>query len=363
MRAISTLLALAGLFGVTGCSSVECAPGTINRGGKCEPSDTSTSPAQCGPFTELQGDKCVPTFPPTQCDPASTTAQIDATTGVVTCIGSGGGGCSATFACPTPAAGKHTICGQIYDFQTNLKLAAADPTGKKCTTPTATGPCALAIKPYDAIAFASNPSTAVPLANGGTEIDDCGHYRITNIDSPASPFIGLGFDDASGPGPGGTTVTVGIATLAMPPVTNDLEGFIVAGSTTAMWAGTGGPTLATGMYAPVYRQHKVVGDLLAPQAGVTFTRNGISVPANDSYFVPTEITRQNIEPSAMTTGANGTALINNATIADGVSYSGSGGITDAVNCRWELHAGTSLPGIVFIQVFRPTNQAGKTCPL
>ncbi|MDB4953069.1 MAG: hypothetical protein JWO36_638 [Myxococcales bacterium] len=358
MRTLSILLLLA--IAGSGCNSTECATGTINRDGKCEPATSTTDPAKCGPFTVLQGDKCVPMFPPTECDPSTTTAETDPATGVTTCIGNGSsGGCSATFACPTPTAtGKHTICGQIYDFQTNQPYADAMATGKKCTTATATGPCSLSVTPYDAIAFATNPSGATPLGNGGTEIDDCGRYRVKDIDMPASPFIGLGFDDASGMGPGGNTVTVGVATPANPPVTKDLEGFVVAAATTTMWASSGGPTLANGIYAPVYRAHKAMGDLFAPQAGVTFTRNAAPEPANDFYFTATQITRQTIDTAATATGANGTVLINNATIADSVAYSGTGGISDTTNCRWEQHAGASLPGLVFIQVFRTISISG-----
>jgi hypothetical protein len=38
-------------------------------------------------------------------------------------------------------------------------------------------------------------------------------------------------------------------------------------------------------------------------------------------------------------------------------YSGTGGL--ASGCNWEPHGGVALPGLVFIQTFRPT---GSTCP-
>jgi hypothetical protein len=112
-----------------------------------------------------------------------------------------------------------------------------------------------------------------------------------------------------------------------------------------------GPPLSGGIYAPVFRQHrKGSGDQFANQAGVTFTKAGNTVPANDYYFTAAETMRTTVDTNATATGANGTALITGATIDDSVMYAGTGGL--GTGCRWEPHAGASLPGIVFIQVFR-----------
>jgi hypothetical protein len=239
---------------------------------------------------------------------------------------------------------------------------ASGATGAKCGTATATGPCSLAIAAYDAIAFGTNPGTATPLVTGGVDIDDCGRYRVKDIPDPPGQFIGLGIDDASGMGPGGTTVTVGVATPNDPGnATKDFEAFIVNMSTTSKWTASGGPTLATGFYAPVFRQHKAMGDLFAPAPGVMFTHS--TGTASAQYFLPAELTHMTVDPPATVTGANGTALVIGAKVADSLAYSGTGGITDTVNCKWEAKAGATLPNIVFIQIFRPQNQIGKTCPL
>jgi hypothetical protein len=352
---------------VAGCDSVPCGTGTIERDGTCAPASETRDPARCGPFTELHGDQCMPVFPPTECDPTTTTPDVDPATGVTRCIGTGGGGCSAPFACPTPTAGnKQTICGQLYDFETGMPLQGPNPTGAKCTTTTTTGPCSLQIQPYDAVAFSSDPENAVALPAAGIVIDDCGRYRLQDVETPSGPFIGIGIDDASAPGPSGTTVTVGVATQTAGGVaTKDLEAWIVKLSTTMMWESSGGPPLAGGIYATVFRQHSIKSGLdpLAATAGVTFTRSGLSVPAQDHYFASTATALQTIDINATATGANGTALITGATIADLLAYSGTGGLSDTVNCQWETRAGASLPGLVFIQIFRPTNQFGKTCAL
>lgn len=357
----------------TGCKSVDCATGTIERGGHCEPADTTTGTAMCGPFTVLQGDKCVPMFPPTECDPSTTVPTVDPSTGVTTCVGNGGGGCSATFACPTPTTGaKQTICGQIYNLEDGTPFKVATATGAKCSAAATTGPCALAIKPYDAFAFAMNPSGATPLTNSGVYIDDCGRYRVTDIDVPSGPFIGLGFGDASNFfGTTGVTVPVGVATAkAGGSAIPDFEGFVVTAATTTMWSTSGGPALASGVYAPIYRAHKCgaattgytmcAGDPLVTQAGVMFT-GGSPTPANKFYFAAAEVVRQTIDPTATMTGVNGTALIANATLADSLVYTGTNGISDTTNCQWETHGGASIPNIVFVQLFRPSNKLGHTC--
>ena len=360
------LLASMSSAGAAGCNNTECGPGTIAKAGKCEPADVTTGAAMCGPFTELQGDKCVPMFPPTVCDPSTTTPDVDPTTGVTTCVGTGGGGCSAPFACPTPSSGtKQTICGQLYDLETNQPFAAPQASGAKCGTPTSSGPCALMIQAYDAIAFGMDPMTAQPLTNGGVEIDDCGRYRVKDIDIPSGPFIGLGIDDANttNMGPMGVTNTTGVATpKSGGAVTKDLEAWIVKASTTTSWQTTGGPPLSGGIYVAIFRTHKLGnGDPLANQAGVSITKSGSTSPANDYYFVSTETNHTNIDAAATATGVNGTGLFTNASVNDNLVYSGVGGIADTVNCKWETHAAASLPFIVFLQVYRPQNQIGKTC--
>ncbi len=344
-----------------GCKNVECGVGTVERDGNCQPANETVGNAMCGPFTVLQGDKCVPMFPPTECDPGTTASDVDPATGVTTCVGTGGGGCSASFACPAPAAGKQSICGQLYDFENNTAFTAAGATGAKCTAGATDGPCSLTIRAYDAIAFGTSPATATPLTVGDISIDDCGRYRVTDITLPAGPFIGLGIDDTDTgkAGPTGTTNTVGVATPKLASMsTKDFEAWIVKKSTTDQWVASGGPPLSGGYYVNVFRGHRTGTD---NQAGVTSTRSGNPNTANDYYFTASQMTRQTIDTAATVTGANGTALITNAAVSESVAYAGSGAIP--ASCVWEAHAGASLPNIVFIQLFRPVNAVAQTCPL
>ncbi|HUJ59202.1 MAG TPA: hypothetical protein VLX92_11940 [Kofleriaceae bacterium] len=365
MHQTKILLALAAATIASGCKSTSCGDGTIDKNGTCVPADETTGTAACGPFTMLEGNQCVPMFPPTTCDPATTMPDTDPTTGVTTCIGTGGGGCGAPFACPTPSSGsKQTICGQLYDLESNQPFADTGATGAMCAaTPTASGPCSLAIQAYDAIAFGMNPTTTPPLANGGVYIDDCGRYRVTDIDVPSGPFIGLGIDDPANPGPGGTTNTVGVATPDNPGnATKDFEAWIVTQATTDGWTSSGGPPLSGGIYVGIFRTHMLGnGDPLAVQSGVTFTKSGTPIPGDDFYFTAAQTTHDTIDPTATATGANGTGLLINVSVNDSLVYSGTGGITDTVDCKWETHAAAALANIVFVQIYRPQNQLGKTC--
>lgn len=367
MRNQIILLSLLASLTASGCQQVECADGTIERDGRCEPAAGSTSTGSCGPFTELVGEQCVPMFPPTVCEDGTTEAIPDPDTGVVTCKGMGGMlPCGQPLICAAPATtGKQTICGQLYDFETGQRFEVAGSPGTRCdpTMPATSGPCALKIDAYDALAFGKAPTTTNPVPVGSTYIDECGRFKLVDIDlgMVASPYIGLGVDDAAGQGPSGVTVTAAVATNKIAPkgVTNNLEAFIVKGATATGW---GTPPLSGGIYAPIFRKNRAgVGDQFEPQPGVTVTKGGNPVMNNDFYFTASQTTRTTIDTNANVTGMNGTALVTGASVDDSVVWAGQGGITDTVNCVWEPHAGASLPGIVFIQVMRKGNAFGKTC--
>jgi hypothetical protein len=363
-RNVLTFLLLSASSLSASCKDVECGKGTIERDGTCAPATSTTSSGMCGPFTELQGDRCVPQFPPTVCDPMTSIATTDPATGVTTCIGTGGGGCGAKFACPAPTGGRFTVCGQLYDFETGMKVQGVDPSGTVCdpAAPTATGPCALSIAPYDALMFAANPAAAPQLAADTITIDDCGRYRVVNVDtSGVGPFIGLGIDDAGQPnGPAGTTVTVGVAAKKGDILVENFEAYIVKPSTVGGWA-TNGPSLAGGIYAATYRKHKLVDgvDRHAAQEGVTFAHLDMTTyPGDDHYFVPTETTNTTIDTAASVTGLDGTALVTNRNTGEGIMFVGQGGLATS-GCRWEPHAAASIPGIVFIQIFRKIDLSGS----
>jgi hypothetical protein len=362
---------LASLTGtLSGCAQTECGDGTIERDGRCEPSSADIDPAKCGPGTELQGTECVPVVLPTHCDPGTTIEQVN-DDGTITCIGTGGGDCNSPIACPTPmGATKVSICGQLFDFENNSKFSDGGSSTAICdsTAPASSGPCALQILAFDAIAFGTNPSTAQPLPVDKVTIDKCGRYSVVGIETNGTgPFIGLGIDDAGMPlGPQGVTVTVGVAApKADGPVIQGFEGWIVKASTAMGWQANTtpanmGPPLSGGVYVPIYRKHKKgTGDPFELQSGVTVTDQGNMIPTRDYYFPAAETNHVNIDLAATSTGANGTVLITGAAVSESTAYGGSGGL--GPGCRWDAHAGASLPGIVFIQVFRKLDIIGQTC--
>jgi hypothetical protein len=362
---------IACVFSMTGCKEVDCGDGTIERNGKCEKADVTIDPAKCGPNTMAVGDECLPMFPPTVCDPTTTDEDVDTSTNVTTCIGSGGGGCGSPIACPAPSAGKQTICGQLYTIDNNENFEAAVATGR-CdpTMPEATGPCALRMNAYDAIMFANNPGTA-PLEVADTYIDSCGRFRLTDISPPTgTPFIAIGIDDIQGaPGPGGVTNATGIAVPNAPDTaTKDTEAFIVPAAVTTKWAttGAGAPTIAGGLYVMIFRQKRAPSRLT--QAGVTVLKgippNFAPTPSTDYYFKSTDVQRENVDNATPmnVTGANGTALVTPASLTDGAFTGLPTGILPP-ECRWSAHAAQTVAGIVFVQVVRPVNNGTATCPL
>ncbi len=183
---------------------------------------------------------------------------------------------------------------------------------------------------------------------------------MPDISVPSGPFIGLGIDDAVGAnGPAGITNTVGVAIPKSPGTANrDFDAWIVKKSTTDKWVASGAPPLSGGYYMNVFRAHRTGFDLAS---GVQATRGGNPNLSNDFYFTPAQTTRETILTSATVTGVNGTAMIINASVSEGPTYSGQGGIP--AECVWETKAGAAIPNIVFIQLFRPQNAVAQTCPL
>ncbi len=346
----------------SGCNEIECGDGTIQRDGTCEPSGTVSTAGTCGQGTVLRGDKCEPILPPTKCDPDTTAPDTDPVTGLVTCIGTGGGSCASSVACPLGTAGKMTICGRILNVDDGAPFADASPTAKICPAGlgATAGPCALELKAYDAIAFAMNPSTAMAKTPGSSYIDDCGRFKLVDIPIDGALFIGLGLDDRSGLGPSGLTVTSGAAVpAAMGTAIKDLEIYLVKGATIASWTSSGGfpnSILAGGVYLNIFKG-KSTGTELAP--GVTITRGGQGQPADDYYFAANDTQRTTLDPLATATGVNGAGIMVNSNMLG--AHAATGGIP--ATCAWETKVGASIGGIVLVQTRRPVNASGQLCPL
>ncbi|MGB7212321.1 MAG: hypothetical protein WBC97_06785 [Gemmatimonadales bacterium] len=258
-----------------------------------------------------------------------------------------------TLDCPAPVAGKITVCGQIADVESGAFLEAAGATGAPCgTSPSADGPCSVAIGFYDADDFAANPSAATPLASATLYVDDRGRYRAENLTAPPSGYLAVSVDDALG-----TDDRHRPTVVVTPTAVGEfqvLRAFVTRNQTDSAWsaaAGLVGPTFAdSGVIAAIFR-YQGVG-----RSGVTITRSGTTAPADDYYFSDAGQTHSTVVSSGPT-GTNGGALLLNSGL---VQHSGTGGEPTA--CHWPSTIAASIPGVVFVQLIDAETAADALCP-
>jgi hypothetical protein len=270
--------------------------------------------------------------------------------------------CDQPISCPPAGSGHQTICGQLYDLEDGSKFQAPGATGAQCSSTTASGPCSLEMKAYDALAFAADPGTAAPQATDPVYIDDCGRYRVPEITLPGGPLIGLTIDDATvvDHGPTGSTNTVAVATAKQgATATQNFDGWVASKATTDVWEGSGGPPVSGGLFVPIFFA-QIDSTNRNLQSGVTVSRSGNPVPLQDNYFAVGESARQHIDGAATATGINGTALVTGASLGDGAVYSGSGGGLSA-SCEWPTYPASSNANVLAVQEIRPQSAVAQTC--
>jgi hypothetical protein len=340
-----TGLAVAAGLSQASCSAVDCGEGTVERDGTCVPADQNPDPAQCGPGPVLGA-----------CDPMTTVEQFDEETGITTCIGVGGG-CDVELPCDAPDSGHTSLCGRLWDTETDTLIApATGATGTACNPamPAATGPCSLDLKFYDALDFATDPGAATPVSpRNGVYLDDCGRYRGINIPETTFGFLGIGIDDAAGL-PDRYRLT-GVATdenLARPGT--GFRAYATRVTTDQTWttsANLTGESFATrGVLAIVF--HRDDEDNM-PVTGVTLRRTGNNVPNDqDFYFDDAGIGRTSIaDPTNMNdavdvTGMNGTVLSTQPPTP--TQHDGVGGLP--AGCQWPTNLAAAIRGVVFVQI-------------
>lgn len=361
LAASASLIALGGVQG--SCTTTECGEGTIDQGGKCV-SGVATDNATCGAGTTLKNGKCAPDFPPTVCDPDTTQPVTDPETGVTTCMGTGGGGCM--LACGTPSSGKMSLCGQFLDLETNAPIQDATHDGTACdpTKPTQSGPCSMVIKAYDAIAFAGDPSTAPELPRDEVVINNCGYFRIKNINPSGASFIGIGLADATG-----VPATHRLSGVAVPVIptkaVSNIPAYAMTIATDTKWSAAaglgGGESLATrGVYVGIFLHGQV------PVAGVKVVRGGTVNPSQHFYFSDTNPAQRSMLVMNSTqdvTGPNGTAVTIGANTL--TTYTGSGAEPGGSStCKWPVLMGDEIRGVAFIEplVAVMTSNLNLTCP-
>jgi hypothetical protein len=360
LGALGSIAALAATQ--AGCQQTDCGTGTIDQNGSCVPADNTLGSASCGAGTHLGTDgKCDPDFPPTQCDPDTTVPETDPMTGVTTCKGTGGGGCGAPINCGTPVAGKMSICGQLLNVEDNTPIQATGADGSPCdpANPTTDGPCSMGIQAYDAIAFATDPTTATPLPTDEVLINNCGQFRIKNITPNGAQYIGIGLDD-NPKAADMHRLTGGALPTASGKALTGFPAYAVKNTIDTQWstqAGLSGSTFAQrGFYMALFLHGA------APVAGVKITISGGTDPTNDYYFSDTApASRMTVDPAAAMTGANGAGLMigHNGNLT---TYSGMGG--EPTNCKWPSDLGDQITNVAFIQprVAVQSNAPTMPCP-
>lgn len=337
------------------CAKLECAEGTIEQDGTCVPADEQPGNANCGPGTVLETGMCVPEDP-TECDPDTTMAEYNEETGITTCVGTGGPtSCATNLPCPTAAMGKVTVCGRFYDLENDTQITAGTPAFLKCSEDghAPDGPCQLDIKFYDALDFAGNPSGAVPLANEGIEIDDCGRYVARNISRPQLGFLGIGVDDAAGEADNHKLSGVAFP-VSSGQVRTGQKTYVVRNAVDTDWSAdvSLSPTFAArGVFVSIFQYGN------NPVSGVTVTDSNGARPNDDYYFSDTAPLSRTTVIEDGPTGANGTALLLNSSL---VEHSGTGGEPDG--CQWPSDLAASIPGVYFINPRFAETPAGAACP-
>lgn len=262
--------------------------------------------------------------------------------------------CAVDLPCPAPTAQRLTVCGRLWDLEDEAPVAPSGTSTAVCSGPTASGPCSVSVRYFDALDYAQNPDTAQPLQPAQAELDHCGRFRAVDITTPTFGFLAIVTDDAgSNAVLRPTFITLGNGEAR--PAAN-LRAYVTRQTTDARWttdAGLSGMTLGErGIYVPIFLH----GD--TPVAGVRVTRNNTDIPNDDLYFSDAGLTRSTVDPARATTGPNGSAIVINSSTP--IQFSGSG--AEPAGCQWPQALAMAVPGVVMVQRKQAEQPGGAACP-
>lgn len=327
-------------------SGVRCGYGTIVVNGLCVPEPASAIWCDPGTVFDAETSSCVAASTPTECGYGGV---ADDSGGTVVCSCPGLSDCQVPLPCPAAADMRVTVCGQLVDAETRQPVRAAAPTGMPCdpANPTADGPCSLRLRAYDAVDLATNGAMGIPLGAVDTLVDDCGRFRLRDVEYPASAdFVGITADDVGAPD---NVVLSGlIREIAPARGYPDNTIMVVRHTTDQAWTTNAGNPFGSATFSER-------GALLAryvydstPTSGVSATSAGLIVPANRAfYFADTDSSQATtVDPNLTQTGANGSALLVDSGL---VMHSGSGGLPG--ECDWASNLAVSVPGLILSHDF------------
>ncbi len=333
-RATITLLAWAAVAGCQPDADVVCGFATSAVDGRCE-IDPVTE-LDCGPGTHLDAAAkvCVLDEPIAQCGPGA----VDVA-GVCTC--SFVGDCAGPIACPPPTtANTTTLCGLVVDAQTSDVVAAEQPNGVACdpAAPTPTGPCALTVRVFDALALAGNPTGTDELPVEDVVIDDCGRFRAFDVQEPPTGHIALAFDGD------GLAPSVAVAQTAGGARTDGIRAFVVRGATDDAWTQSAGRPFADETFVDV-------GVVVVRFSAGDTPATGVTVDGAFYFDDVDPASLSSVDPAATATGPNGAALVIDQPLG---TIEAAGGLPDG--CDWQTALTASIPG------FAVVSEATSSCP-
>ena len=335
LRIVTSCLLLSGLLLALGvvpmaCSSIECGKGTIERvdpatqKAECVPADNAgATPIPCNldGGARLIGGVCE--GDPTQYPSCGAGTTLDVKSG--TCVPMGGGNPTPP-PCSKPSGNNVCINGVVRYLKDGAYTK-----GK-----------VLSIRAYDPFAFLGN-TMVKPLATGTTDAN--GTYILPSVEVPGLGTIAVAVTDVGGPTDFPLSAS-GAQNLAAGGI-NQVDLFAVESSTLKAWdqqlGFSGADTFEEhGAYLGIFVSGAATDSPFVP--GVTMTFGGVE--ASDQFFFKGD--RLTIDKTAKTTDAATGSSVQRVSGGLG-TYSGSGGGI----AKWESGPGTSVKGVVFVQVFHP----------
>ncbi len=264
--------------------------------------------------------------------------------------------CNLELPCPAPDAGRITVCGRLWDVETEQVIAAAAPTGEPCTASTADGPCSLSLAFHDALVYSMDPGASVPIPAQSVVVDDCGRYRADNLTTPTFGFLAVVSDDAAGEPDDHAPTGIAIGSAQAQPA-RGLRAYATRRATDASWTTTAG--LTGGSFATRGVLVAVFTHGTSPVAGVQIRASGTPVdPASTFTFSDPGVTRATAVAQPEVTGANGTVLVINQPTP--VTFDGTGNAP--ANCQWPSSLAATIAGTVFVQHKLAETAGGVPCP-
>jgi len=283
---------------------------------------------------------CVPDHVPAVCNP-ETTVEVLGDDDVILCKGDCSGGCPP--ACPLPAVGHVTVCGQLVDFENSTRVTVeGGGTGIRCDEiPVAerTGPCAMEVTISDGLEWPIPPD---PIE---VSVYDCGYYAVKNIPSPSSGRFLITVDDAPDSGREDWATTAITFRVVAGERRESVNTYALRRDTDEAWTVSAGEPFGGLTFSEKGALALIFLRAGSPASNVRILRSPEGAAPDDDYYFSDNARdlRTTIDTYLEVTGLNGTGLIVDSDLVD---HSGMGGLPDP--CVWPWEPAGSFPGLVLV---------------